>query len=62
MSVVVPSSTIEAANKAVKGALDTSEQNCTHKETHGQYETFSSKKKEAIMRNAVEIGVSNARP
>ena len=41
LSVVVPSSTIEAAHKAVKHVLDDGEHNYTHKRTCGQYETFS---------------------
>ena len=60
--VVVPSSTIKAANKAVKCVLDDGERNCTHKRTHGLYETFSGKEKTTIARYmyAAEIGVNKA--
>ena len=59
---MVPSSIVEAANKAVKCVLDDGEQNYTHKGTHGQYETFSAKKKATIVRYAAELGVTKAIP
>ena len=60
LSIVVPSSTIKAANKAVKHVLDDGEHKCTLKRTHGQYETFSAKEKATIVRYATEIGVTKA--
>ena len=60
LSIVVPSSTIEAASKAVKHVLDDGEHNCTLKRTHGQYETFSAKEKATVARYATEIWVTKA--
>ena len=60
LSVVVPSSTIDAANKAVKRVLDDGERSCTQKRARGQYETFPAKEKATIARYASEIGVTKA--
>ena len=60
LSSVMPSSSIQVANKAVKRVLDESSSSEASRPSHGQYETFSPTEKASIAKYAREVGVTKA--